>query len=103
MHRAIDGGQVAILFGKRGENLLIGQRMRLSAQNLQNGLPRARQLARLAAKPRSEFGQSRMTNAMRMHFHPTMFQCSIMLRIPKRVPRAIAASLARLKRFMSLR
>ena len=48
MHRAVNGGQVAIALGQRCENLFVRHRVRMAAQDLQDGLTWPGDFARFA-------------------------------------------------------
>src|SRR5579872_526131 len=57
VQRAINRGQVAIALGKTRENLLVAQRMAMSAEHIQDGLPRTGDFPRFLSQAIGQFRQ----------------------------------------------
>jgi len=71
VHGPINRRQITKTPGQRGKNLPAGERMRMRAQNVENGLARAGDFARLPAQAAGERGQflplARMGMLVRFH------------------------------------
>jgi hypothetical protein len=62
MHRAVNGGQIAIFAPKAGSHFFDVERMRMALQDFEDGLPLAGQLAGFAAEPLGQ-GRCRKTSS----------------------------------------
>jgi hypothetical protein len=82
VHRAVDGRQVTPASGRFGKNFPVGERMRVTPQNFQNGRARAGDFARLPPQPAFQRGHFLPLAGMRVRvrFHSPH---KITLEIPK--------------------